>query len=44
MKDRSDPISDVYTHHNAMTTCPGQYFNSAWQKAEMESEKGTNRW
>ena len=21
MKDRSDPISDVYTHHNAMTTC-----------------------
>ena len=21
MKDRSDPILDVYTHHNAMTTC-----------------------
>ena len=21
MADRSDPISDVYTHHNAMTTC-----------------------
>jgi predicted dehydrogenase len=21
MKDRSDPISDVYTHHTAMTTC-----------------------
>ena len=21
MNDRSDPISDVYTHHNAMTTC-----------------------
>ena len=21
MKDRSDPISDVYSHHNAMTTC-----------------------
>jgi hypothetical protein len=21
MKDRTDPISDVYTHHRAMTTC-----------------------
>jgi len=21
MKDRTDPISDVYSHHRAMTTC-----------------------
>jgi hypothetical protein len=43
MKDRSDPISDVYTHHNAMTTLPlGQHFNPTWKKAQMESKKRTN--
>ena len=45
MKDRSDPISDVYTHHNAMTTCHLANISiRLGRKLKVEPEKGTNYW
>ncbi len=40
-----EPVSDVNTHHRAMTTLPlGEHRNSFRPSTEMGSSKGRNRW
>ncbi len=52
MKDRTDPISDVYTHHNAMTTCHlanisirlGRKINWNSRTEEIVDDSEANQW
>ena len=52
MKDRTDPISDVHTHHRAMTTCHlaniairlGRKIKWDPKKEQVVGDKEANRW
>ena len=52
MKDRTDPISDVHTHHRAMTTCHlanisirlGRKIKWDPKKEQVIGDKEANKW
>ena len=52
MKDRTDPISDVHTHHRAMTTCHlanisirlGRKLKWDPQKEQIIGDSDANQW